>query len=271
MLKSLVERFGKNWGVISRYMISRTGKQIRDRYLNSLDPTVIRGKFTYEEDQFIINYYKKYGSAWAKISKLLPGRTSDTIKNRFYTCLKKQTLKSGERKDKKESEQEIIKKQTQVINSKLEAVENLVDEINKTKNSSSEENSNSNIVASFSSTNSNELIPQCFNNTNNNTNNAKSNPEILSSSFKMLQPSAAQEIFNESISKKQNMIDNNSNKDDINSLIRNLVNNLNPFNFNNNQVRDCLNYQTLPYVNNMVRDFIFIFNFNFRCKNFSAT
>ena len=54
-LLSLYEKYGKNWAAISKEMPQRTGKQIRDRFLNSLDTKFERGKFTEEEDQTIIN------------------------------------------------------------------------------------------------------------------------------------------------------------------------------------------------------------------------
>ena len=85
----LFQKYGKNWAAISKEMPHRTGKQIRDRFLNSLDSKFVRGKFTQEEDQIIIKYYKIYGHSWAKIAKKLKIRTGDMVKNRFYSSLKK--------------------------------------------------------------------------------------------------------------------------------------------------------------------------------------
>ena len=93
-LLSLYEKYGKNWAAISKEMPQRTGKQIRDRFLNSLDTKFERGKFTEEEDQTIIKYYKIYGNSWAKIAKKLKTRTGDMVKNRFYSSLKKTLFKN---------------------------------------------------------------------------------------------------------------------------------------------------------------------------------
>jgi hypothetical protein len=93
-LLSLYEKYGKNWAAISKEMPHRTGKQIRDRFLNSLDTKFERGKFTEEEDQTIIKYYKIYGNSWAKIAKKLKTRTGDMVKNRFYSSLKKSIIKN---------------------------------------------------------------------------------------------------------------------------------------------------------------------------------
>jgi hypothetical protein len=85
----LVKQYGRDWGLISKIMVSRTGKQIRDRYLNSLDPNLNKGKFLAYEDEIIIKQYLKFGSKWTKISSYLQGRSGDMVKNRFYTFLKK--------------------------------------------------------------------------------------------------------------------------------------------------------------------------------------
>jgi len=80
---------GKNWALISKMMPTRNGKQIRDRFLNYLDPSINRDKFTEEEDKKIIENYIEHGSKWSVIAKNFPGRTGDMIKNRFYSCLKR--------------------------------------------------------------------------------------------------------------------------------------------------------------------------------------
>ena len=88
-LLSLYQKYRTNWAAISKEMPHRTGKQIRDRFLNSLDSRFDRGKFTEEEDKALLKYYKMYGKSWAKIAKKLKTRTGDMIKNRFYSYLKK--------------------------------------------------------------------------------------------------------------------------------------------------------------------------------------
>jgi hypothetical protein len=91
----LVKQYGKDWGTISNIMGSRTGKQIRDRFINSLDPSLCKSKFIKDEDELILNYYLKYGSKWTKIAGHLNGRSGDMIKNRFYTFLKKKNEESN--------------------------------------------------------------------------------------------------------------------------------------------------------------------------------
>jgi hypothetical protein len=91
-LLELVKTFGKNWSLLSKYMPSRNGKQIRDRYLNNLDPLLKKHNFTAEEDRMILELYIKHGACWSRIAKSLEGRTGDTVKNRFYSTLKKRMI-----------------------------------------------------------------------------------------------------------------------------------------------------------------------------------
>jgi len=85
----LVHKYGKAWSKISKMLNTRNGKQIRDRFINVLDPEIMKGKFTEEEDQKLVDLFKKFGPKWATISKFYPNRTADMIKNRFHSSIKK--------------------------------------------------------------------------------------------------------------------------------------------------------------------------------------
>ena len=91
----LVSHFGKSWSKISKFLNSRNGKQIRDRYINVLDPAIKKGKFSEEEDKMLIELYYKYGPKWSTISKYFPDRTADMVKNRFHSSIKR-VLKRGD-------------------------------------------------------------------------------------------------------------------------------------------------------------------------------
>lgn len=102
-LLCLLQKYGKNWSLISKHMNSRSGKQIRDRYLNTLDPHISKDKFTEKEDRIILKFYSQFGTSWSKIAKFFPKRTGDMIKNRFYSSLRKK----GSSKDHKFDDLEI--------------------------------------------------------------------------------------------------------------------------------------------------------------------
>lgn len=87
-LIELVKIYGKNWSLISNMMKNRSGKQIRERYINNLDPNIIRREFNEEEDNLIYELQKKHGNKWTLISKHFQKRTGDMIKNRFHSFVK---------------------------------------------------------------------------------------------------------------------------------------------------------------------------------------
>ena len=87
-LLKLVNEHGNNWKKLSKFF-NKTGKQIRERYMNKLDPTIKKGSFSKEEDEVILQNYMSFGTKWNLISKKLSGRPQNSIKNRFYSCLKK--------------------------------------------------------------------------------------------------------------------------------------------------------------------------------------
>ena len=119
-LLKLYEKYGKNWAAISKEMPERTGKQIRDRFLNSLDSKFERGKFTEEEDQMILKYYKIYGNSWARIAKKLKTRTGDMVKNRFYSSLKKFTIKNKNFLRRKRVNFSLHKNKNKISNDKIQ-------------------------------------------------------------------------------------------------------------------------------------------------------
>ena len=85
-----VKIHGRNWGLISQNMDrSRSGKQIRDRYLNKLEPSITQEKWSEEEERALLGLFKIYGRRWCEISKCLPGRTEIMVKNRFYSKFRK--------------------------------------------------------------------------------------------------------------------------------------------------------------------------------------
>lgn len=88
MIANYVAKFGRKWSKIGKMMTNRTGKQVRDRYLNYIDIDANRGRFTKEEDTLIRDLYIKHGTKWTTISRSFDKRTPEMIKNRFYSFLR---------------------------------------------------------------------------------------------------------------------------------------------------------------------------------------
>ncbi len=115
-LISWIKEFGpKKWSQCSEFIKGRSDKQCRERWFNCLNPQVKKGNWSSEEDYKIFYLYKKYGSKWAQIANYFEGRSENSVKNRFYSTLRRYVTeknKSHSRKKAKNSNQVELLKET---------------------------------------------------------------------------------------------------------------------------------------------------------------
>lgn len=83
LLRRLVASEQKNWGEVAAKIPGRTSKQCRERWHNHLDPNIVRGAYTPEEDRIILEAQARLGNRWSVIAAMLPGRTEDAVKIRW--------------------------------------------------------------------------------------------------------------------------------------------------------------------------------------------
>ncbi|CAH0480694.1 unnamed protein product [Peronospora belbahrii] len=83
LLRRLVATEQKNWGDVASKIPGRTSKQCRERWHNHLDPQIVRGAYSPEEDRLILEAQARLGNRWSVIAAMLPGRTEDAVKIRW--------------------------------------------------------------------------------------------------------------------------------------------------------------------------------------------
>lgn len=85
LIVELLNKFDFNWKMVAVHYKDRSLTQIKQRYYNSLDPKINKGKFSDAEDDLLIKKFKVFGADWKRIAVFFADRPSNLIKNRYYT------------------------------------------------------------------------------------------------------------------------------------------------------------------------------------------
>lgn len=94
LLKEWIKKNGpSNWERCGRFIKGRSAKQCREHWNECLNPKLVKGQWTAEEDFLIMFFYEKCHGSWKKIFHLLDGRNKNSVKNRFYSQMRKITDK----------------------------------------------------------------------------------------------------------------------------------------------------------------------------------
>lgn len=100
LLKIVNSRGAKAWSSVAKELNTmlhdghavRQGRHCRERWYNHVNPELKKGNWTEEEDNFIIAQHNSIGNKWSEISKLMEGRTENSVKNRYKSLAKRHTV-----------------------------------------------------------------------------------------------------------------------------------------------------------------------------------
>jgi len=97
-----------------------------------LNPDINRDPYSVQEDLKLLELRQKIGNRWSEIVKLLPGRTENSVKNRF-NCMFKKIREEKLEQNRNQSIQDALKKIEGVGAEILLDEDNLIKELIKRK------------------------------------------------------------------------------------------------------------------------------------------
>jgi hypothetical protein len=89
LLVEIVPRHKRDWKKIAKYFPGKPKSAVRRRWENKFDPDIKKTPWTQAEDRAILTLLAHFGPVWKEISKGLPGRPPDIVKNRYYGHIKR--------------------------------------------------------------------------------------------------------------------------------------------------------------------------------------
>ena len=79
--------------MISEYVNDRTPQQCRQRWFEALNPDLVKGKWTHQEDQKLLKAVRKHEGNWRRIAEMVKSRTNKQCLQRWHEVLKPDLIK----------------------------------------------------------------------------------------------------------------------------------------------------------------------------------
>jgi hypothetical protein len=94
--KAVMQHKGKNWKKIAEQVKDRTDVQCLHRWQKVLNPELVKGPWTKEEDEMVIKLVQKYGpKKWSVIASHLKGRIGKQCRERWHNHLNPEIRKDA--------------------------------------------------------------------------------------------------------------------------------------------------------------------------------
>mmetsp|Transcript_6093 Transcript_6093/g.12408 ORF Transcript_6093/g.12408 Transcript_6093/m.12408 type:complete len:698 (+) Transcript_6093:757-2850(+) len=87
------------WSEIAASLPGRLGKQCRERWVNHLDPDLRKDPWSEEEDRILLEQQGRLGNKWREIAAYLPGRSENSVKNRWNSARRKRKRSEAAKAD----------------------------------------------------------------------------------------------------------------------------------------------------------------------------
>lgn len=73
--------------------LSLTGKQCREKWKSDLAPDVTKDPYTHQEEYILCRAHSVHGNMWSALTRYLPGRSQNSIKNLMNASLRREERK----------------------------------------------------------------------------------------------------------------------------------------------------------------------------------
>ena len=85
-----------NWQFVSSHFQDKSVHQVIDRWEKVVNPSLVKGSWTREEDEIIVQWVRTHGAtSWTKLAEQLPGRIGKQCRERWHNGLNPDVVKTA--------------------------------------------------------------------------------------------------------------------------------------------------------------------------------